>query len=103
MVKDIAKIIDYEERIYRFGFGVKVSFHILSKGNKRYHCVIFPTSPFYKMSKQFRVNDFYTIKGEVIKSDNGDDILLNVYALELLRSEEAFLHQLKAETLKPLC
>ena len=82
---------------------MKVSFHIMSKGNKRYHCVIFPKSPFYETSKAFGINDFYTIKGEVIKSDNGDDILLNVYALELLRSEEAFLYQLKAETLKPLC
>ena len=75
---------------------MKVSFHILSKGNKRYHCVIFPKSPFYEMSKAFRVNDFYTIKGEVIKSDNEDDILFSVYELKLLRSQETFLSELRS-------
>ena len=48
------------------------------------------------MSKAFRVNDFYTIKAEVIKSDNEDDILFSVYELKLLRSQETFLSELRS-------
>ena len=58
--------------------------------------IFFSNSPFYKMSKAFRVNDFFTIKGEVIKSDNEDNILFNVYVLELLRSQETFLTELRS-------
>ena len=78
---------------------MKVSFAMVNR-REHFHTIFFPKSPFYEIIKDFRVNDFYEIKGEVQKT--GDEhILLNIYALELLRSQEAFLHTLKAETLKP--
>ena len=96
MVKDFANIIDYEARMYRYGPGMKVSFHIFGKG-KRYHCVIFPKSPFYEMSQSFKHDNIYDIKGEILKSDAEDDILFNLYELKLVRSREMVLTELLSD------
>ena len=93
LVKDLANIIDCDARMYKYGPGMKVSFHIFGKA-KRYHCVIFPKSPFYEMSQNFTRDNIYDIKGEIFKSDAEDDVLFHLYELKLVRSRDSIINEL---------